>query len=488
MILSIGLLVVVFAVAGSYFYGRRAAKARTVTEWAIGGRRFGALIFWFLNAGEIYTTFAVLGISGFAWASGAPAFMSLCSVSLSAVVGYWLTPKIWSKGRAAGLVTQADFFLDQYGSRLMMVVVALAGIAALIVYVQIQITALGLIVRLAVGPHISPLAAAVSGAVLMLAFVFAAGLRSAAFAAGVKDVLMLLLVVGLGATIAHRVGASSILDIFNQAQQQYPGAARFPGIHPDEHLTTTWLITASLNVALGTWVFPHLFQLSYSADSADTMRRNAIWQPLYSLSYFFIIMLGFAALIGGISPPGGDPNAVLLQLVVEEYPAWVVGVLAGTACLLALVPGSVLLLTAGTIFSRNVVGPFLTDADGKTALIVSRGSMVAFAAIAVALALGGTRSLVQIGLSAYAAIGMLAPGVFLPFLCRRISWLPILFGIVVGYGVLVLPSSVAFWKASAPDWDIGLVALIINLGAVAVATFLQTLTGRLGSGLQPREV
>jgi SSS family solute:Na+ symporter len=97
MILSIALSIVILAVAGSFFYGQKTTKAKTVTEWAIGGRRFGSLIYWFLNAGEIYTTFAVLGISGFAWASGAPAFMSLCSVSLSAIVGYWLTPKIWRR-------------------------------------------------------------------------------------------------------------------------------------------------------------------------------------------------------------------------------------------------------------------------------------------------------------------------------------------------------------------------------------------------------
>ncbi len=478
MILSIALCIIILAVAGSFFYGQKTTKAKTVTEWAIGGRKFGNLVYWFLNAGEIYTTFAVLGISGFAWASGAPAFMSLCSVSLSAIVGYWLTPKIWQRGRAAGLVTQADFFLDQYGSKVLTVIVALAGIAALVVYVQIQITALGLIVRLAVGPQISPIAAAITGAALMLAFVFAAGLRSAAFAAGVKDVLMVLLVIGLGATIAHRVGASSILDVFNQAQQQFPGAAQFPGLHPEEHLTTTWLITASLNVALGTWIFPHMFQLSYSAADTNTIRRNAIWQPLYSLSYFFIIMLGFAALIGSVSPPGGDPNGVLLQLVADKYPGWVVGVLAGTACLLALVPGSVLLLTAGTIFTRNVVGPFLGNADGKTALIISRVSMIGFAAIAVTLALGGTRSLVQIGLSAYAAIGMLAPGVFLPFLYRRITWPPILAGIVVGYAVLVLPASTDFWKLNAPDWDIGLVALIINALVVTVAVLIQALVAR----------
>ena len=47
----------------------------------------------------------------------------------------------------------------------------------------------------------------------MLAFVFTAGLRSAAFAAGVKDVLMVVMVVGLCVTVASKVGATSLLDV-----------------------------------------------------------------------------------------------------------------------------------------------------------------------------------------------------------------------------------------------------------------------------------
>lgn len=468
----IALAVVLSTMLGAVVYGQRRSHGKSTEEWAIGGRRFGMIIFWFLNAGEIYTTFAVLGISGFAWSFGAPAFMSLCSVSLSAIVGYWLAPKIWAAGVHRKFITQADFFLEAYGSRFLSVVVGLAGIAALVVYVQIQITALSMIVRLALDTNLSPVAAAVAGAVLMLTFVYVAGLRSAAFAAGVKDILMLALVVGIGCTIAYRVGATSILDIFRQVQAQNPGIGKFPGLKPEEHLTTVWLITSSINVALGTWIFPHMFQLCYSASDANTIRRNAIWQPLYSLSYFFIVLLGFAALVAHVQPPGGDLNGAVLQLVADRYPAWVGGLFAGTACLLALVPGSVLLLTCGTIFSRNVVKTARPDLSDRATLMISRGSMILFAAIAVFLTVGANRSLVAIGLSAYASIGMLAPGVFLVFLKRRPHPGALLGGMVAGYATLLIPAMADFWQARAPEWDAGLIALIINLlvvGALSLA-------------------
>lgn len=486
MILALALAVVLGTMAGALLYGRRRARAASITEWAIGGRRFGMAIFWFLNAGEIYTTFAVLGISGFAWAYGAPAYLALTSVSLSATLGYWLMPRIWAAGRDRNLITQADFFADHYQSRWLGVVVAIAGIAALVVYAQIQIIALSLIVRLTLGPNVAPLTAALIAAAIMLAFVLVAGLRSAAFAAGVKDVLMVLVVIGLCVTVAGKVGATSLLDVFRMAQDSFPGIGRFPGRQPGAGLSSIWLMTSALNVALGNWILPHMFQLCFAADSADTIRRNAIWQPLYSLSYFFIIALGFAALLAGSAPPGGDSNAVLLTFVVDHYPPWATGLFAGTACLLALVPGSVLLLTAGTIFARNVVLPLRPRMSDAGVLRLSRFAMMVFAGMAVYLAVGGSRSLVEIGLSAYAAIGMLAPGVFLAFLWPRAHAWGVMAGISAGYAALLLPAANSFWSAWLPEWDHGLLAMAVN--AIVVGLVCTVVPPGNRSGRRPNHV
>ncbi|KQM18346.1 sodium:solute symporter family protein [Novosphingobium sp. Leaf2] len=472
MILTIILLIVGGTVAGSMLYGRRRQQAaRNMEEWALGGRKLGTLVFWFLNAGEIYTTFAVLGISGFAWAYGAPAYLAFCSVSLAAAVGYWLTPLIHAYGRRHGLVTQADFFAHRYQAPWLGICVAVAGLVALVVYVQIQVTALTLVVRLAAGPAVSQEAAAFVSVVSMLLFVFLAGLRSAAFAAGVKDVLMLIVVIVLAWTVAGLVGEASVLDVFHGVAQRFPEATRFPGLKPALGLDVTWLVTSAINVALGTYIFPHMFQLCYSAGSGDTIRRNAVLQPIYSLSYFFIILLGFAALLAGTAAPGGDPNALLLAFVGQRYPAWVLGLLAGTASLLALVPGSVLLLTCGSIFGRNVLRPLFPAMDDRRELLASRLAMIGFAAIALYLTLGASGSLVEVGLSAYAAIGMLAPGVYCAFLLRRTQPWAILAGLVTGYAILWVPALTAAAAALFVHWEIGLVALLAN-ALVAVSLTL----------------
>lgn len=472
MKLAIVLAILLATVSGAVRYGRRTRKGRTLADWAVGGRSLGTVVFWFMNAGEVYTTFAVLGISGYAWALGAPAYLAFCSVSLSYALGYWLMPKIWRAGRAQRLVTQADFFAARYDARWLGIVTGVIGIASLIVYVQIQLVGLGLIVQLTLDGLVSPPVATLIAGLVMVVFVFVAGVRSAAFAAGVKDVLMIAVVVLLCTTVASKVGAASLLDIFRVAEHQHPGIGRLPGLDASSPTTAVWLLTSALNIAFGNWVFPHLFQISYTAQSGTAIRRNAIWQPLYSLAYFFIIALGFAALIAGTHPPGNNLNAALLQFVSERYPAPIVGIVAGTGFLLALAPGALLLLTAGSIFTRNVVGPFRRDLSERAALRLSRGSLIVFAAFAVWLSISQKGSLVKILLDAYSAIGMLAPGVLLGFLWRRTTAAGVLAGLVAGFVALLAPFAAHFWASAVPQWEPGLIAMLINAAVTCAASLL----------------
>ncbi|GAA5176159.1 sodium:solute symporter [Pseudonocardia eucalypti] len=473
MALGIAVAIVLATAVGAIGYGRRAGARPTMVNWAVGGRRFGPLLFWFMNAGEVYTIFALLGISGYAFAMGAPAYLAFTSVSLSYALGYWLMPKIWRAGRRHDLITQPDFFAARYDAPWLGVVTGVVGIAALVVYVQIQLVSLRLIVDVALGGALPEWGAVALGAVLMLAFVMTVGLRSAVFSAAVKDVLVVVLVVGLAVTVAARVGAASMLDVFRLAEERHPGIGWLPGLQPEAHTDTVWLMTSALNVALGNWVFPHLFQVSFSARSATAIRRNAVWQPLYSLSYFFIVLLGFAALLGGVRPTEENANGALVQLVSQSYPAWVVGVFAGTCFLLAMAPGSVLLITMGSTFARNVLRPLRPGLTDRGAVAASRLAMVALAGVAVWLTLRDDSSLVRILLYAYAAIGMLAPGVFLAFLWRRTTAIGVLAGIVAGFVALLAPFATGFWSAALPNWEPGLIAMGID-AVVTVAVSLVT--------------
>ncbi len=250
-------------------------------------------------------------------------------------------------------------------------------------------------------------------------------------------------------------------------------------------------MTSALNVALGNWVFPHLFQVAYASRSATAIRRNAIWQPLYSLAYFFIILLGFAALVAHTQPEGGNLNAALLQFVSDKYPPWIIGLVAGTGFLLALAPGAVLLLTSGSLFARNVVAPLRRGLSDRGTLLLSRGAMIAFAAVAVWLTIQQSSSLVTILLSAYSAIGMLAPGVFLGFLWRRATAYGVLAGLAAGFIALLAPFAKNFWAAQLPEWEPGLIAMLINAAVLIIVSLMTPQPGSeavaVGFGFAPQQ-
>ncbi len=67
------------------FLGRRRPTA-DLAEWTVGGRRFGAVTMWFLQAGEVFTTFTFLGLSGLAFSGGVAAMYALPYVPVAYVL------------------------------------------------------------------------------------------------------------------------------------------------------------------------------------------------------------------------------------------------------------------------------------------------------------------------------------------------------------------------------------------------------------------
>ena len=65
-------------------------------------------------AGEIYTTFAFLGGSGWAYGKGGPTFYIIAYGCLAYVISYWMLPKVWKYAKEHQLMSQSDFFVSKY--------------------------------------------------------------------------------------------------------------------------------------------------------------------------------------------------------------------------------------------------------------------------------------------------------------------------------------------------------------------------------------
>jgi len=171
------------------FLGRR-GPASGVAEWTVASRKFGAVTTFFLQAGEVFTTFTFLGLTGLAYATGVPAVYALGYIPLQYLILYLVAPKLWTISRDHGYVGQPDFLAGQYRSKVLGCVAAVMGFAFLLPYLQLQITGLGLIVQLATGQTGSATLSMAIGTLLVVGFVMWAGIRGVAATAYLKDILM----------------------------------------------------------------------------------------------------------------------------------------------------------------------------------------------------------------------------------------------------------------------------------------------------------
>src|ERR1700691_1904017 len=167
-------------------------------EWTVGGRGFGVVLLFLLSAGEVYTTFAFLGASGWAYSRGGPTLYIMAYLTLAYVVSFFILPQIWEVGRKYGMQTQSDFFPMRYGNKYLAGFVCVVGIASFIPYLQLQITGVGIIVSIASFDGIGRTPAMAISVVLLGACVFASGVRAVAWVSVLKDVLMVLAAVSIG--------------------------------------------------------------------------------------------------------------------------------------------------------------------------------------------------------------------------------------------------------------------------------------------------
>ena len=84
-----------------------------------------------------------------------------------------------------------------------------------------------------------------------------------------------------------------------------------------------WFASTCILNGVAFTVFPSFVAGYLGSKSANTIRRNAIFLPMYSLLLLVPVMLGMAALF--VVPNLDTNDLALLSMVTRELPGWVVG-------------------------------------------------------------------------------------------------------------------------------------------------------------------
>lgn len=435
-------------------------------QWTVGSRGFGSLLIFLLMAGEVYTTFAFLGASGWAYSRGGPTLYILAYLTLAYVVSFFILPQIWEVGQKYKMQTQSDFFSTRYGNKYLAGFVCVVGIASFIPYLQLQITGVGIIVSIASFDGIGRTPAMAASVVLLVAFVLASGVRAVAWVSVLKDILMVFAAVSIGIGIPY-IHFGGIGPMFAALAHSRPAHLTMPGA--TSNLGHTWFISTVLLTAMGFYMWPHAFGAAFTAKSGDTLRRNAVVMPLYTITLVFIFLVGFTAVLVVPGLPNGDLS--LLTIVRKSFPPWFLGVIGGAGALTAMVPAAIFLLTAATLFAKNLFRPIFAPAmtDDQVAKL-ARVMVVVLGLISLLLAIYKSATLVGLLLTGYAGVTQFFPGVVLGLYWKRVTMPGVFAGMMAGVAaviVLMLSHRDPFY-----GWSAGFVALCLNFLTTALISRL----------------
>jgi solute:Na+ symporter, SSS family len=464
----VALAVISVTVSAGAFIGFYAGARRKMDleQWIVGDRGFGMLLVWLLMAGEVYTTFTFLGASGWAYSKGGPVLYILGYQPLMYVVSFFILPQVWEVGRKYGMQTQADFFQVRYNNKYLAAFVALVGVVFIIPYLQLQLMGLGMIVEVASYGAIHRTLAMVISFLIVAAFVLTSGIRGVAWVSVLKDLLLLFSAVFVGVAVPY-IYFGGIGPMFATLVRTKPAHLVMPGA--TTNLGHSWYLSTVLLVSVGFYMWPQFFAASFSAKSSDTLRRNAVVMPFYSITMPLMFFVGLAATL--ILPGLAYGDLSMLTMVRKTFPAWFLGLIGGAGALTAMVPAGVMLLTAATLFAKNmcrsILWPGMTDQQvaklAKTALLV-------ITAAALWSAIYSSPTFVSLLLVGYGGVGQFFPGVVLGLYSKRVTMPGVFAGIVTG--VIVFVALALSGHDPVMGLNAGFIALCCNVAVVTAVSLL----------------
>ena len=347
-------------------------------EWGLGGRQFGVWITWFLVGGDFYTAYTVIAVPALVYAVGAYGFFALPYTIVVYPFVFAVMPLLWKVAHAKGHVTAADVVQGTYNSRGLELAVAVTGIVATMPYIALQLIGMGVVIQ-AIG--ITGELPIVAAFVILALYTYSSGLRAPALIAFVKDIMIYIVVLVAVVVVPAKLGGYGA--VFAAAGDAFAAKGGATGLilKPSQMLAYA---TLALGSALAAFMYPHTLTGIFASKSADTIRKNAVLLPAYTLLLGLIALLGYMAHAAHIKVASN--NDVVPALFQALFPSWFAGFAFSAIAIGALVPAAVMSIGAANLFTRNIwksyVNPNISHAGeasvAKIASLVVKLGALAF--------------------------------------------------------------------------------------------------------------
>ena len=456
---------------------RPATSLAHLDEWGLGGRQFGTWVTWFLVGGDFYTAYTVIAVPALVYATGAYGFFALPYTIIVYPIVFAIMPRLWAVAAAAGHVTAADVVHARYGSRALELAVALTGVLATMPYIALQLIGMEVVIK-ALGLNGElPLIAAF---LILALYTYSSGLRAPALIAFVKDVMIYIVVLVAVAIIPLKLGGYGAVFAAAEAGFKAKGAGGLL-LAPDRMMPYASL---ALGSAMAAFMYPHTLTGIFASKSGETIRKNAILLPAYTLLLGLIALMGYMAYAAGIKP--ATNNDVVPLLFKTLFPSWFAGFAFAAIAIGALVPAAVMSIGAANLFTRNFwkayVNPAVTP-SGEAAVAKVTSMLVKVGALLVILLLPTQFALdLQLlgGLWILQTFPAVVFGLFTPWFRAP--------GLLAGWAVGFFGGSIVAWTDGLKPLHtlvlgdakytvyVGVLALLANVVVAAVVNLLMPAT------------
>ena len=414
------------------FWAARWRRPKTgmasLEEWGLAGRSFGTWVTWFLIGGDLYTAYTVIAVPALLYGGGANGFFALPFATITYPYMMVVLPRMWMICHRHGYVTFADFVGGRYGNRWLTVAVALTGILSLMPYIALQLVGIRVVIGALGVSGEWPLVAAF---VILAAYTYSSGLRAPAVIAIVKDMMLYGMVIAALVIMPWKLGGyARVFELADAALRTHSPAASIY-LKPSQFLGYS---TLALGSAIALTLYPHTATAVLSANSPNTVRRNAAMVPAYSFLLGLVALLGYVALAAGVVVLPKDSSSVVPLLFLKMFPEWFAGFCLAAVAVGALVPAAIMSIAASNLFTRNLWGEFLKkkmlpSEESAMAKIVSL--VVKFGALLFVLGLPATYA-IELQLLGGIWIGQIFPAVVLGVFTRWFNPWALLVGWVAG--------------------------------------------------------
>ncbi len=423
----------------------------TSADFFVASRSIGPFVLLMSVFGTTMTAFALVGSTGKAYVAGIGTYGLMASWSglIHSAIFFLVGIKLWALGKRYGYMTQCQFFRDRFESSNLGYVLFPMLVALVVPYLLIGIMGAGAVLEGVTGakgakPAAFPeLFASNNGAVppwltglvislVVLAYVFLAGVRGAAWANTFQTLVFMATGIVAFALIADALGG---LKAASQAVE-----TNAPQHLAREGKIGRWHFFSYLFIPLSVGMFPHLFQNWLTARSAKSFRLTVVAHPLFIMIVWVpCVLIGIWAAGIPLGVPVEKQNVVLGVMVRKllDNP-WLTGLL--TAGILAAIMSSLdsQFMCIGTMFTKDIVVHAVGEKrfTDKQLLWLGRGFVIAIVAVTYTISLFAEgKGIFPLAVWCFSGFGALFPIVLAAVYWRRATKAGVYAALVVTAGV-----------------------------------------------------